>query len=181
MKKLCGWLLACQWVGSLGAASLDPGPGLSRVEAGGVARIGDSGEDVELSHQVEGRTVVDRLPLHRSGNLRYFSAGVGIEERMAEYPPFALKLVFTAGGKPFLAGVSLTIQPAAGGPALAIPSEHVEGPWLFVDLPSGTYDITAAHGDRTQRVPGITVATGKQKTIHLRWAEEGGLPVKLTE
>lgn len=181
MKKFCGWLLACLWVGSLGVASLGPGPGLSRVEAEGVARIGDSGEDLELSHQIEGRTVVDRLPLYRSGNLRYFSAGVGLEERMAEYPPFALKLVFTAGGKPFLAGVTVTIQPAAGGPALAIPSEHVEGPWFFVDLPSGTYDITATHGDRTQSVPGITVATGKQKTIHLRWAEEGGLPVKLSE
>ena len=37
-----------------------------------------------------------------------------MEERQAEYPPFSLKLVFTAGGKPYLAGVDVTIKPAKG-------------------------------------------------------------------
>lgn len=149
--------------------------GVSLADGGAVARIGASGEFVELSHQAEGRTTVDLLPLHRVGDVRYFSAGIGLEERSAQYPPFSLKLVFTAGGKPFLSGVSVTIQPVKGGAALTIPQEQVEGPWLFVDLAPGVYDVTAVHRDRKQGLKGITVAAGKQKTIHLRWSEDRGL------
>lgn len=170
-KGLC--ILACLMGVAMG--------NLNRVEAEGVARIADSGEYLELTHEAEGRSTVDRLPLYRSGEIRYFSAGVGFEERLAEYPPFSLKIVFTAGGKPFLAGVSVTIQPAGGGPALTIPREQVEGPWLFVDLPAGTYDVTATHADRVQQLKHIHVERARPKTVHLRWAEDRGLAVNLSE
>lgn len=149
--------------------------GMSSAEGGAVARIGASSEFVELSHQTEGHTTVDLLPLHRVGDVRYFSAGIGLEERAAQYPPFSLKLVFTAGGKPFLSGVSVTIQPVKGGAAVTIPQEQVEGPWLFVDLAPGVYHVTAIHRDRKQGLTGIAVEAGKQKTIHLRWSEDRGL------
>lgn len=138
------------------------------------ARVGASGEFVELSHQVDGRTTVDTLPLHRAGDVRYFSAGIGLEERSAQYPPFALKLVFTAGGKPFLSGVSVTILPVKGGAAVTIPQEQVEGPWLFVDLAPGAYDVTAVYLDSKQLLKGIKVEAGKLKTVYLRWKEDRG-------
>ena len=75
-----------------------------------VARVGPSGEFIELEHRRDGQIVKDHLPLHQRGNLRYFSAGVGLEERQAEYPPFSLKLVFTAGGKPYVTGVDVAIR-----------------------------------------------------------------------
>lgn len=151
--------------------------GLSTVPAGaaGVASIGESGDMVELRHQIQGQVVVDRLPLYRSGAVRYFSAGVGLEERQAEYPPFSLKLVFTAGGKPFLAGVAVTIKPAAGGVGVTIPAEHVQGPWLFVDLPVGLYGVTATHAGNTQRLMAVKVEAGRQTTLHLRWPEDRGI------
>ncbi|RPH81569.1 MAG: hypothetical protein EHM80_01935 [Nitrospiraceae bacterium] len=148
------------------------GEGISLAAGGIVARIGDSGDSVELSQQIDGRTVVDTLPVYHAGNVRYFSAGIGIDERSAQYPPFSLKLVFTAGGKPFLAGVAVTIRPAKGGPPIDIPRDHVNGPWLFVELPSGTYHLTATHADRTQNLKGVTVKGGKMKTVYLRWPEE---------
>ena len=148
--------------------------GISLAASEVVARIGDSGDSVELSQQIDGRTVVDTLPVYHAGSVRYFSAGIGIEERSAEYPPFSLKLVFTAGGKPFLAGVAVTIRPAKGGPPIDIPRDHVNGPWLFVELPSGTYHLTAIHADRTQGLKGVTVEAGKTKTVHLRWSEDRG-------
>ena len=148
--------------------------GMSLADGGPVARIGESGEFLELQYQVNGQRSKDSLPLYRAGGVRYFSAGVGIEERTAEYPPFSLKLVFTAGGKPFLAGVAVTIQSARGGPPINIPRDHVNGPWLFVELPSGTYHLTAIHADRTQGLKGVTVEAGKMKTVHLRWPEDGG-------
>ena len=147
------------------------------VESATIARIGASGDVLELSHQVEDGTVLDTLPLHRAGTIRYFSAGVGLEERAAEYPPFSLKLVFTAGGRPYLSGISVTIQSAKGATVLTVPEDQVEGPWLFVDLPAGDYEVTAVHGDRKQGLKGVKVEAGKQKVVHLRWAEDRGVAV----
>jgi hypothetical protein len=149
--------------------------GMSLADGGPVARIGESGEFLELEYQVNGQVSKDSLPLYQADGVCYFSAGVGIEERTAEYPPFSLKLVFTAGGKPFLAGVAVTIQPAKGGPSINIPRDHVNGPWLFVELPSGTYHLTAIHADRTQGLKGVRVEAGKMKTVYLRWPEESGV------
>ncbi|MCX5723131.1 MAG: carboxypeptidase-like regulatory domain-containing protein [Nitrospirae bacterium] len=148
--------------------------GVGFADEGPVARIGESGESLELEYPVNGHLLKDSLPLYLAEGVRYFSAGVGIEERSAAYPPFSLKLVFTAGGKPFLAGVAVTIQSAKGGPPIKIPREHVNGPWLFVDLPSGTYRLTAVHADRTQDLKSVKVEAGKVKTLYLRWQEEGG-------
>jgi hypothetical protein len=160
------------WASALGLYVIG-GTGLSL--SGTIAQIGASGEVLELSHQVDGRPVVDTLPLRRAGAIRYFSAGVGLEERAAEYPPFSLKLVFTAGGRPYLSGVSVTIESRKGEPVLTVPPDQVEGPWLFVDLPAGDYAVTATYHDDTQRVRRVRVEEGKQKVIHLRWAEERGM------
>lgn len=149
---------------------------LTRVDAVGVAaRATESGEYLELTTQGEPGSV-NRVPLYQSGGLRYFSAGVGIEERMASYPAYSLKMVFTAGGRPFLTGVAVTIHPADGGPPLVIPQDHVNGPWLFVDLPAGRYDVTATYGHSARRVTGVAVQAGTQRTIHLQWGEDRGLP-----
>jgi hypothetical protein len=166
MKKGAGVIVMCLVLFSAA---------LSLAEGGGVARIGESGEFLELSRQVDGRMVKDRLPLYRAEGGRYFSAGVGLEERMAEYPPFALKVVFTAGGNPYLSSVAVTIQSVKGETVLAIPQDQVEGPWLFVDLTPGIYNVTATHRDREQGLKGVKVEGEKQKVIHLRWAEDRGI------
>lgn len=149
------------------------------VHAGPVAVIAESGEAVELRYEAANDTAVSRLPLHRAGAVRYFSAGVGLEERAAEYPPFPLKIVFTAGGKPFLSGVAVTIQPAKGGPAWSIPREQVEGPWLFVDLPNGFYDVMAEYGGQTQSLKGVKVQAGRLRTVYLRWDRDHGVATAL--
>ena len=154
------------------------GEGLTHAEGGLTARVGQSGEFLELE-QSNGQVIKDYLPLYRAGGVRYFSVGVGLEERQAQYPPFSLKLVFTAGGKPYVSGVDVTIQPAKGAAAITISREQVEGPWLFVDLPPGTYDITATYGEHKQTLKGIKVVGGKQKTVYLRWTEDTGPTVKV--
>ncbi|HET8721507.1 MAG TPA: hypothetical protein VFM24_05735 [Nitrospira sp.] len=153
------------------------GEGVICAEGHAVARIGPSGEFVELEHSSDGRIVKNYLPLHHSGNIRYFSAGVGLEERQAEYPAFSLKLVFTAGGKPYLTGVEVAIQPRKGDSAVSISKEHIEAPWLFVDLPAGVYDIIAVYGTEKRSATGVTIVPGKQKTLYLRWSEDAGAAV----
>lgn len=169
MKTWINWALIVGWCTVTGLAA---------GETGFIARVGQSGEYLDLEHQASGQIIKNFLPLHQAGAVRYFSAGVGLEERSAEYPPFSLKLVFTAGGKPYLSSIDVTITQAQGGAAISIPRDQVEGPWLFVDLPSGTYNISAMQGDRRQALAGIKVETGKQKTVHLRWAEDVGAIVK---
>src|SRR5262245_2335227 len=155
------------------------GHALTYAEGGFIARVGASGEFLEMEDQHTGQIVTDYLPVHRAGEVRYFSAGVGVEERQAEYPLFSLKLVFTAGGKPYLTGVDVTIQPVNGGADIIISREQIEGPWLFIDLPSGTYDVSAAYGEHKQALKGIKIVSGKQKTVHLRWVVDAGPMVKV--
>ena len=156
------------------AFSCSVGAGLVYAEGNSTVRIGPSGEFLEFQRSSDAQIVKDFVPLYKSGNIRYFSAGVGLEERQAEYPPFSLKLIFTAGGKPYLTGVEVAIRASKGETAISIPKEQVEGPWLFVDLPLGTYDIAATYGTQKQFLQGITIVAGKQKTLYLRWAEDAG-------
>src|SRR5690349_10785678 len=155
------------------------GQGLVSAEGISIARIGASGEFLDLQRSSDGQIVKDYLPLHQSGKIRYFSAGVGLEERQAEYPPFSLKLVFTAGGKPYLTGVDVAIRSSKDRTALDIPKDQIDGPWLFVDLPTGTYDITATYGVHKRSATGVKILEGKQKTLYLRWPEDAGVTVTL--
>ena len=153
----------CKWLIFASTLWCSAGEGVLSAQGNFVARVGPSGEFLELEHEY--------LPLHHIGNVRYFSAGVGLEERRVEYPPFSLKLVFTAGGKPYLTGVDVAIRNLKGE-TVTIPGEQIEGPWLFVDLPSGTYDITATHGSHKRSLQDLKIVAGTQKTLYLRWADE---------
>lgn len=137
-----------------------------------VAHVLSDEEAVELDIPTDIGLQKERLPLYRSGTVRYFSAGIGQVEREAAYPPFSLKLIFTAGGKPFVTGVGLTLRNAKEETVLTIPRDHVTGPWLFIDLPDGTYEVAATLGSATQKVKDIKVRRGRIATQHVRWAED---------
>ena len=137
-----------------------------------VAHVLSEEEAVELEIPTDIGVQKERLPLYRSGTVRYFSAGIGQVERAAIYPPFSLKLVFTAGGKPFVSGVAVTLRHAKGGTVLTVPPAHNTGPWLFIDLPDGTYQISATLGGVTQQVNNLTVRRGHVMTQPVRWAED---------
>ncbi|MCW5794542.1 MAG: hypothetical protein KIS97_09390 [Nitrospira sp.] len=145
------------------------------ASAGGstvVAHVLSDEEAVELEIPTDIGVQKERLPLYRLGAVRYFSAGIGQVERTASYPLFSLKLVFTAGGKPFVSGIAVTLRQPKDGTVLTIPGEHNTGPWLFIDLPDGTYQISATLGGVTQQVNNLTVRRGHVITQHVRWAED---------
>ena len=131
-------------------------------------------EGLELQYgdgTIRDKTVI---PLHRAGNIRYFSAGVGLEEREADYPAFSLKLVLVVGGKPYLARVAVTIAGENDSVKLTIPKEEVTGPWLFIDLPTGAYRISAVWEGQTQTNRTIRVQKGVTNTVYVRWPEPRG-------
>ena len=137
-----------------------------------VARVLPGGEGIELEIPTDVGAQKETLPLYHSGKIRYFSAGIGQVEREAAYPPFSLKLVFTAGGKPFVTGVELTLRHAKGGTVLTVPREQITGPWLFLDLPEGIYEVSATLGSARQTVKDIKVRRGHVTTQHVRWSED---------
>jgi hypothetical protein len=148
------------------------GPLNSVSEAGTVARMTPSGDGIELEYTGEnGTTLKDTIPIHRAGTIRYFSAGMGLEEREAKYPPFPLKLIFVAGPRAYTSQVAVTIADAKGSVVLQVPREQVTGPWLFMDLPAGTYDITADRSDHPQIKQRVEIAAGLVKTVYLRWKD----------
>jgi hypothetical protein len=148
------------------------GPLQSVSEAATVARVTPSGEGIELEYTDEnGTTIKDTIPIHRAGTIRYFSAGMGVVEREPTYPPFPLKLIFVAGPRAYTSRVAVTIADSKGAVVLDVPREQVTGPWLFVDLPAGTYDITADRSDHPPIKQRVEIAPGRVKTVYLRWKE----------
>ena len=129
------------------------------------AQITQAGDGIELEYAGEdGKSTKEVLPLHKKGSVRYFSAGIGMEERMATYPPFPLKLVFVAGAKAYVTKVAVTITATTGRTRVRIPGDQVTGPWLFVDLPAGTYTIEAWHEKLGTKTATVTVAANASGT-----------------
>ena len=154
-----GW-----WGGSGSAAAI--------AEVTATSRILPTGDALELTYQANGETWTDQIPLYRVGPVRYFSVGVGMAERAAEYPPFTIKLILTAGGKPYVARVGLEVVSHDGAIKLSIPPDHVTGPWLFLDLPAGTYDLTGTRGEDRPQLRRVTVQPGSSQTLYLRFSGE---------
>jgi hypothetical protein len=109
------------------------------------------------------------FPLYEQESIQYFSAGLGKEERSLRYPPFPLKLIFVKGVRAFLAGVSVHIAKEDGTQLLTVPGEEVEGPWLFINIPAGTYVISGTDSDGTTIKKTITVPKDKSTVVHFRW------------
>jgi hypothetical protein len=154
-------------------ALVAPGSPLQRLsEAATEAKVTPSGDGIAVEYSDEdGAKSVLTLPLHKAGDVRYFSAGVGVEERAAQYPPFPLKLIFVAGPKAYLSRVAVTITDKKGTVKLEVPAEQVTGPWLYVDLPAGAYTVTASRNGQTHVKSQVTVTKGGAKTLYLRWKE----------
>ncbi|MBI3992176.1 MAG: hypothetical protein HY342_02795 [Candidatus Lambdaproteobacteria bacterium] len=97
------------------------------------------------------------------------STGVGQEERLP-HPEFPLKLVFAVQSGAYLAAIDVTITDAGGKQVLQTKSL---GPWLFVDLPAGTYKVQAKRANGEQVKGTVTVTGERQKVLNLIWKNEG--------
>lgn len=149
------------------------GAGEGYGQAAPVAKMVPDGSGLELEYLgASGTTEKEIIPVHHAGAIKYFSAGVGQEERVAQYPPLPLKVIFVAGPKAYLSQVAVTITDTAGKVHLQIPGDQVTGPWLFVDLPPGTYELAAVGPGQAQVKEHVTISKGHAKTVYLRWKEK---------
>ncbi len=109
------------------------------------------------------------FPLYEQESIQYFSAGLGKEERSLTYPPFPLKLIFVQGERAYLAGVSVDIENKEKTRYIKIPGEEVEGPWLFINLPTGTYLVRGSDSHGTTIEKTVRIKTDESTEIHLRF------------
>jgi hypothetical protein len=110
--------------------------------------------------------------VHQSGDISYISGGIGSDESKAiksEAPKYALTLNFIVridGHDSFDAPDELTILKADGSPVLDI---KPDGPYLLLDLPPGTYKITAGSADQSSTQT-VQIVRGAHKQITFRLA-----------
>jgi hypothetical protein len=115
-------------------------------------------------------------PVQTSNGVRYMNGGVGVGERDAMRGAgrdFGLHLSFSeATSGHYVAGVDLSIADAHGGTVFTLPNA---GPWVYVDLPPGSYRVTADYQGRTQTQRVSVGDGGPAATAYLRWqAPVGG-------
>lgn len=139
------------------------------AEAQTSVRVLPSGDRLELVNDAPGDRYRMTIPLYRSDDIRYFCAGVGLEERQADYPPFPLKIILVAEGGAYLAHVAVTIRTQSGALSIEIPRERVTGPWVFVDLPPGTYDLSAARDGDTRERKNFKILPNSTRSLYFRW------------
>ena len=73
--------------------------------------------------------------------------------------------MFVAGEKAYVSLVIVTITNAKGAMLVKVPAEEVTGPWLFVDLPSGTYLITGKLENQAKARVQVQVSADRQKIV----------------
>ncbi len=134
-----------------------------------IARESELGDALELLDNEKGGSVLSVFRVHQFVDLRYFAAGVGKAEIQATYPPFPLKLVFTESGGAYLALVSVSIHNVDGDGEWRIPASHVTGPWLFLDLKPGRYDVEVRRGANVKTRDKVLVTANRQNTVHFMW------------
>jgi hypothetical protein len=124
-----------------------------------------------LEIPLEGENIPRKIlfPLYEQNNIRYFSAGLGKEERSLAYPPYPLKLIFVKGERAYLTSVAIEVLQPDGTRLLSIPEDEVQGPWLFLNLPSGKYVVKATDSSGMSIERSINVPEEKMTTVHFRW------------
>jgi len=124
-----------------------------------------------LEIPLEGGAIPKTLtfPLYEQNAVQYFSAGLGKEERSLSYPPYSLKLIFVKGERAFLASVAVEVISSDQTTLVSIPSEEVQGPWLFINLAPGKYVIKATDSSGTTIEKSINLSGKTTTPLHFRW------------
>ncbi len=78
----------------------------------------------------------------------YETGGVGIEERATmkqNMKKYNLRLIFATSKGQYLASIPVEIKDGQGKVVFRM---KTNGPWLFLNLPAGQYDITASYNNK---------------------------------
>jgi hypothetical protein len=100
---------------------------------------------------------------------QYLSGGVGSDERAAldeRGKAFNVKLAFAEQRGPYLADVNVMIVDAKGIEILSLASA---GPWFYIHLPPGRYNVKATYGGQTKEIRNLQLAKDQAARHVLTW------------
>lgn len=107
-----------------------------------------------------------------SGDLRFVSGGVGIDERRAlerVAPGFDIKVVLSTATGHLLGGGQIKVMDSRGNLVLNTVSD---GPVFLLDVPAGSYTIEAIVGDRVQGTRFEASGGAEPQPAYLTWRIE---------
>jgi hypothetical protein len=99
----------------------------------------------------------------------YMSGGVGIEERdtmRKEAKGYDLDLAFTDRAGHFLSDVSVTIIDMHGN---QIVDTSTAGPWFYIALPDGKYDVKATYDNQIEEIKNLEVSEDHATVRLMHW------------
>jgi hypothetical protein len=99
----------------------------------------------------------------------YLSGGVGSDERAAleeRGKAFAVKLVFAEQRGPFVANVHVAIDDGKGTEIVSLASV---GPWFYIHLPPGRYNVKATYMGETKEIRNLQLQKDKAVRHVLTW------------
>jgi hypothetical protein len=100
---------------------------------------------------------------------RYMTGGIGLEEReiMQRWgTDYNLKLTFAELSGDYLSDVRIAMQDQNGKNVINMTTN---GPWLYVKLPAGTYDVKASFEGETRQIENLHLPKGDRVTRLLHW------------
>ncbi|HUF87079.1 MAG TPA: hypothetical protein VMM59_06830 [Thermohalobaculum sp.] len=102
---------------------------------------------------------ISALALPARADVTHQCSGIGMEERAeAENVPHTLRLVYAQPNGNYLGSIETRIA----GPQGELVNVRCPGPWVLVDLPDGTYQVTASFKGETKSRR-VTIAGGRQQ------------------
>jgi len=104
--------------------------------------------------------------------VQYACTGVGDAKDDPKWGNYAVKLMFTTGGRAYVSYVQVKITDGAGKDVLVA---DCDAPWLVVNLLPGTYKVSATAIKKYTKTASLTVTGGaKQVELAIRFPEISG-------
>jgi hypothetical protein len=102
-------------------------------------------------------------------NITFMSGGLREQERAileGMGRKYSLKVIFSNERGEYLSDVTVRILGQRGEPILTTVSN---GPWFFINLPSGTYDLEVSFRKKAKRMSQVRIEEKSQTVVSVRW------------
>ena len=99
----------------------------------------------------------------------FMSGGVGMEERdrmKKQANQYDLQLSFAARSGDYVSDVRVVIDDEHGN---QIVNKTTAGPWFYVELPTGKYDVKATLNHRTEEINNLEISKDQRTVRLLHW------------
>jgi len=99
----------------------------------------------------------------------YMSGGVGVEERdqmKQQANRYDLELSFADHSGEYLSDVRVAIDDGRGKEII---NTTTAGPWFYIQLPAGKYDVKATFDNRQEKIEDLQISEGHPVTRLLHW------------